>query len=80
MPATSTAAQRFRANVLALLDAREITITQMAGDLGMSRPGVSRILHGHEDVTFARAERIAEFFGVELIALLKPPKKVRQTA
>ena len=42
------------------------TITGMAEKLGMSRPALSRVLHGHEDISLDRAERIAGFFGLEL--------------
>lgn len=80
MPADSTSAERFRENVARLLESRGITITRMAHSLGMSRPGISRILHGHEDVTFSRAERIASFFELDLADLLRRPRKGRKSA
>ncbi len=80
MSAESHAANNFRMNVRSLLSTRDLTITQLAIDLGMSRPAMSRLLHGREDVTFTRGEKIAAYFGLDLHDLLKPPKKVRQSA
>jgi len=80
MPANSTAAERFRAHVWHYITAKNLTITKVADDLGMSRPGLSRILHGHEDLTFQRAEKISAYFGRDLCDFLKPTKKFKQPA
>lgn len=75
MAANSVSARRFRASILALIHERELTIQEVADQLGMSRPGLSRVLHGHEDVTFGRAEKIAGYFGLELCDVLRPQRK-----
>lgn len=74
MPANSQAAQRFRANVAAILESRNKSVAEMAVATGMSRPGLSRVLNGHGDVTLSRAEKIAKYLGVELANLLRPEK------
>lgn len=80
MSANSNAAERFREHVWQLIAERQITITKLADDLNMGRPSLSRVLHGHEDVTFDRAEKIAHYFSRELCDFLKPAKKVRRPA
>lgn len=80
MAADSESSFRFRANVLRLLEERGATITDIANALSMSRPSLSRALHGHDDFTFDRAERIARYFSLELRDLLQPVKKLRQPA
>lgn len=79
MPANSKSAKAFRENVVARMEELGVTITDMAEQLGMSRPGLSRVLNGHEDLTLSRAERIAGFLRTTLPDLLVQ-KKVRQTA
>jgi len=70
------AAQTFRENVRAIIDERQITMTELAELVGTSRAGISRILSGADGVTLTRAERIATQLGVELASLLSPRKKV----
>jgi plasmid maintenance system antidote protein VapI len=61
------------------MDTLGVTITGMAEDLKMSRPGLSRVLNGHEDLTLTRAEKIARFLDTDLADLLSQ-KKSRQPA
>lgn len=68
----SVALNSFRRNVKTLLDEHQITLTQMAADIGMSRPGLSRVIHGHDGVTLDRAEKIADYLGVSLSDLIQP--------
>ena len=64
------AADSFRVNVRAILEARELTIQDLADGIGSGRPSVSRVLAGHEKVTIERAERIAGFLKIPLTELL----------
>ena len=80
MPANSKAAQRFRANMKVLLAQHKATITDVAEKLGMSRPALSRVLHGHDDLTLARGEKIAAYFGLELHQITAPQKNLKNTA
>lgn len=70
MPANSKSAKMFRHNVRQRMDELGITITELADGLKMSRPGLSRVLNGHEDLTLTRAEKIARFLNNELPDLL----------
>jgi len=70
MPVNSEALLAFRENVRDILERREISIATMAEDLKMSRPGLSRVLHGHESLSIQRAEKIAKFLGVPLAKLI----------
>ena len=56
------AADLFRERVRSMMDDRHLTITDLAEAIGTSRPSMSRILSGDENVTIERAERIAKFF------------------
>jgi len=60
------AADLFRENVRAVMEDRELTITELAVKVGTSRPGMSRILAGYDGVTIDRAERIARALKVPL--------------
>lgn len=61
----------FRANVRAIMDARGISITELAEKSGIVRPEMSRILAGKVGVTLARGDRIAHTLGVTLSDLVK---------
>ena len=52
------------------MEAQGVTAARLAELAGMSRPGVSRILNGRENVTLVRAQRIAEALGVDLSELV----------
>ena len=66
----STAAETFRANVRLELDARGLTVTELASRLKISQPALSSVLCGRERVTLDRAERIARCLGIPLASLL----------
>lgn len=68
--------EAFRENLRDLMEKRGITMTQLADDLGMSRPSLSRVLHGHDGISLERADRIANYLGVPLGRLLRNREKV----
>ena len=70
MATNSAASAAFRRNVRAILDAKSLTITDMAQTLEMSRAALSRVLHGHQSLTLVRAERIATYLDVPLSDLV----------
>ena len=76
--ASEPAVEIFRHNVTSLMDEREISISKMAMELGISRPGLSRLLAGDEGLTFDRAEKIADYLGIPLASLIT--EKFRQPA
>lgn len=80
MAANSRSAKAFRENVQRILLERQDTLTNMADVLGMSRPALSRVMHGHDGVTIDRAERIADYLRLPLAELLTAAKKLRQPA
>lgn len=69
-------AEFFRINVTAALNEKGWSITELAEAIGSSRPGVSRIIHGHDGVTIERADRIAKALGKQLSHLLDPPAEI----
>ena len=60
----------FRKNVRMVLDAHEMTITDLADKVGTSRPSISFILSGSEGVSINRAERISKALGFKLSDML----------
>lgn len=66
----------FRDNVRAVLSARGMTMTDLAGRCGIDRSNLSKILHGKEGVTLDRAGTIAEALGVGLHDLISPKFKI----
>ena len=66
----TSAMQRFTDNVARIMTDQGITVTGLASSSGIGRPGLSRILNGHEGITLERAEKIAEALGVELSELI----------
>lgn len=80
MSANSKAGQRFRANLRYLLAKNKATVTMLAEELHMSRPAISRVLNGHDDLTFDRGEKIAAYFGLELHEITAPRKKLGRIA
>jgi transcriptional regulator with XRE-family HTH domain len=67
---TGSAAEIFRSNVRIMMRSRGLTITKLAEDAEMSRPGLSRILAAKDGVTLERADSIAEALGIPLRELL----------
>jgi len=68
--ASATAVEIFRHNVLSLMEDRGITQGTLSKAVGMSRPGLNRVLAGKEGLSMERAERIAGYFGFPLAALI----------
>lgn len=63
----------FRTNVRNAMDAKSISITELARRIGTARPTMSRVLSGSEAVTLERADRIAHAVGERLESLLIEP-------
>ena len=74
------ATEIFRKNVREVLEAQDITITELAERVGTSRPAISFILSGVDGVGLDRADRIAKALGFALSELLSPEfkKKLKQ--
>lgn len=72
----SRSLEAFRDNLVDELEKRNLSIAQVAFDLGMSRPSLSRVIHGHDGITIERAERIANYLEVPLVRLLRIREKV----
>ena len=66
----------FRKNVLAIIEERGMTITQLAELADSSRPAMSRALHGFDGITLERADRIARALGLDLSDLLQKKFKI----
>ena len=66
--------QTFSLNVRRFIDLKALTITELAGQIGMHRQELSKILNGRVDPTTATLARIADGLGVQLWELLKPEK------
>ena len=68
----------FRTNVRLAMDAKGVSITELARRIGTDRANMSRILSGSEAVTIQRADRIANALDEKLEELLV--EKVLQQA
>ena len=68
----SVAMNVFASNVNKVLSANGWTKARLAKMTAMSRPGITRILSGDENVTLPRAERIAIAIETPLSELLDP--------
>lgn len=55
-------------------------VTALAQQLGIHRVTMSKIVHGHEDITMSQAEAIAAYYGVSLSDMLLAPKKFQKTS
>lgn len=72
MKANSPESDAFRSNVLRLMDEREVSLRDIASEIGGDFASLHRLLNGKQDCTISRASRIAKFFGVPLGDLLRP--------
>ena len=70
----------FSGNVRRHLEIRSLSIQDLADSCGIARSNLSRILHGHENVTLERAERIATALDVTLAELVTAPRKAAVSA
>lgn len=66
-----TETQKFAHNLIKILRQREMPIGLLAEKVGMSRPGISRVIHNRSGITLERASRIARALGVNLSDLLQ---------
>lgn len=73
------AAEFFAARLRGLLDREGVSIAQLAKALDMSRPSLSRLLSGKEDVTLGRAEKIAGYFRKQLGDMLMDNIHIRNS-
>lgn len=60
----------FVANVNAIIDDGDLSVSEVARRAGISRPNLSRVLSGLDGCTIERAEKIASAVGVPLEDLL----------
>jgi transcriptional regulator with XRE-family HTH domain len=73
--------QLFVANVNALIDAGDVSISEIARRAEINRVGLSRLLNGIQPgLTVDTAEKIAEAVGVSLDELLAGPIEVGAVA
>jgi transcriptional regulator with XRE-family HTH domain len=70
----------FSTNVRRHLELQGLSIQELSDACGIARSNLSRILHGHENVTLERAERIAEALEVTLAELVTAPRKAAASA
>lgn len=76
----SEAMQLFRDRVRRILEARHITIKDLADTAGTNRPYLSKVLSGRHDPTIPFAEEVAKALGVNLVELLSPEKNSKKSA
>ncbi len=68
----------FSENVRKCLEAKKLTITEFAEQIGMHRQELSKILNGRVDPTTTTLNRIAEGLGSNLYELFKPLEAKRK--
>ena len=78
--AQSQAMEVFRNRVKRLLEAKEMTIQDLADAAGTNRPYLSRVLSGKSDPTIPYAESIAAALDAKLADLISSEKKSKKTA
>jgi transcriptional regulator with XRE-family HTH domain len=66
----------FRDNIRCVLEARDMTMSELAERCGIDRSNLSKILHGKERVTLDRAGVIADALGIGLHELISPKFKI----
>jgi transcriptional regulator with XRE-family HTH domain len=71
-------AESFRKNVARILFERGMTINELALLSESSRPTISRVLSGKEQVTLDRAGRIAKALHLDLAELVSTKSKILQ--
>lgn len=69
------AAAAFRDNVQTEKEKRQLSVSELARLAEIPRESLSRILHGRENVTIDRAEKIAKGLNMKLSELLEIPVK-----
>lgn len=70
-----TFANRVATNCRALLEAHSIPVAKLAEKIGLGRPSTYRLVNGASDeAAGANLQRLAKAFGVDMAALLAPPK------
>lgn len=69
MPATG-ASDVFRENLAIILKEQGVSMSELARRIGTAQANISRIIHGKEQVTIDRAQRIAEALDVSLREIL----------
>lgn len=63
---TRSAVEEFREQVRKQMEERELSISQLARDLGMSRPFLSRVISGQQMPSIDVADKIARKLGLRL--------------
>lgn len=70
----SAVMKHFTTNVRREMKDKGWTVAALAEAIGTKQPGLSAVLNGHEGITLARAERIADALGVPLSELVEKPR------
>lgn len=65
------ASEIFAANLTRVMESRSLNITALAKLVGIARPTMSDIIHGKENVTLNRANRIAKAVNIPLSQLVE---------
>lgn len=69
-----------RTRIKKLLQARNLTIKEVAESSGIKRESLSRMLSGHFDCTLTNAERLAKTLGLTLSELISPEEIEKKSA
>ena len=69
-----------RSRVRKLIEAREMTIKQLADEAGLTREYLSKMLGGHHDCSLVNCEKLAKALHVSVLDLLTPEKNSKKTA
>jgi transcriptional regulator with XRE-family HTH domain len=72
--------QLFVANINSLIEAGDISISEVARRAGIARPDLSHVLNGSQGLTIDRAEKIAHAVNVPLDVLLAGPVEAHAVA
>lgn len=72
--------QLFVANINSLIEAGDVSISEVARRADVSRAELSRVLNGSQGLTIERAEKIAHAFDVPLDVLLAGPVEAHAVA
>lgn len=67
---------------MAVLDEKKMTQTDLAEKMGVSRQQISKIVKGHENLTFETIDKLEKALNIKLITIAgepkpKPEKKAR---
>lgn len=70
-------AANFRENLRIAVEYRDTTFSDLALRIHGGRPGLSRLVNGHQDATLTRAGQIAAALNLPLPQMLQEPQQFR---